>query len=126
MNKDNYIKIVESKLCNNSKKIMLRQINEYYEVKKYILPKSNYLVGDYVKLTKGTLLHGTYKNIDGLKEILKDGLISSWFINARTSKYPSSIGVWKLKKDYLLKDYINFYSGGTIMFCGTYKNGMDT
>ena len=69
-------------------------------------------------MKKGTLLHGTFKNIEGLKYILKDGLISSWFIEGRLSKYPSSVGVWNLKQDYLLKDYINFYSGGTI----EYKN----
>ena len=67
-------------------------------------------------LKKGTLLHGTYKNIDGLKEILNDGLISSWFIDGRGSKYLSSVGVWNLKKDYLLKEYINFYSGGTVKY----------
>ena len=62
------------------------------------------------------MLHGTYKNIDGLKSILKDGLISSWFIDGRLSKYPSSVGVWNLKNDCLLKDYVNFYSGGTIEY----------
>jgi hypothetical protein len=36
--------------------------------------------------------------MDGLKEILKDGLMSSWFINGRLSKYPSLVGVWNLKK----------------------------
>ena len=71
-------------------------------------------------------MHGTYKNIDGLKEILKDGLISSWFIDGRISKYPSSVGIWNLKKDYYLKDYIDFYSGGTIMYCGVFENGKDT
>ena len=63
-------------------------------------------------------LNKNLTNIEGLKYILKDGLISSWFIEGRLSKYPSSVGVWNLKQDYLLKDYINFYSGGTI----EYKN----
>ena len=118
MNKDDYIKITNEKLKNNvSKKIMVRQINVYYDIKdKVIIPNHNYKIGGEVKLKKGTLLHGTYKNIDGLKEIVKDGLISSWFITGRGSKYPSSVGVWNLKKDYLLKDYINFYSGGTIRY----------
>ena len=118
MKKEDYIKITNEKLKNNiSKEIMIRQIDNYYNVKKDIkIPNHNYKIGDDVKLKKGTLLHGTYKNIDGLKEILKDGLISSWFITGRGSKYPSSVGVWNLKKDYLLKDYINFYSGGTIRY----------
>ena len=126
MTKEDYIKITKEKLNNNSKKIMLEQINNYYKAKEYALPKCKYYIGDDVKLVKGTLLHGTYKNIAGLKEILDDGLISSWFIDGRLSKYPSSVGVWNLKQDYLLKDYINFYSGGTILYSGIFENGMDT
>lgn len=125
MNKEDYIKIVNEKLKGNSKQIMLNQIDKYYNSKNYII-KRKFKIGEKVLLKKGTLLHGTYKNIEGLKEILKDGLISSWFINARTSKYPSSVGVWNLKEDYLLKDYIDFYSGGTILYSGIFENNIDT
>ena len=123
MNKDEYIKIAKDKLNSISSNIMINQIEKYYKEKEYVLPKCKYNIGDLVKLKKGTLLHGTYKNIDGLKEIVNDGLISSWFINDRTSKYPSSVGIWNLKKDYLLKDYINFYSGGTIRYSGLVEDG---
>ena len=118
MNKEEYIKITNEKLTNNqSKEIMIHQINTYYNIKENTkIPNHNYKTNDEVILKKGTLLHGTYKNIEGLKEIIKDGLISSWFITGRGSKYPSSVGVWNLKKDYVLKDYINFYSGGTIRY----------
>lgn len=126
MNKEDYVKIAKDKLENPAQKIMIEQINKYYDAKKYQLSKCKYQIGDDVKLLKGTLLHGTYKNLDGLQEILKDGLISSWFIDGRLSKYPSSVGVWNLKQDYLLKDYINFYSGGTVMYCGIFKNGINT
>lgn len=119
MNKEEYIKIVKSKLSGKPKKIMLEQIENYYDAKnsEYI-PQNRFENGENVLLKKGTLLHGTYKNIEGLKSILDDGLISSWFTYGRLSKYPSSVGVWNLKEDCLLKDYINFYSGGTI----EYKN----
>ena len=123
MNKDEYIKIAKDKLNSISSNIMINQIERYYKAKECVLPECKYNIGDLVKLEKGTLLHGTYKNIDGLKEIVNDGLISSWFINDRTSKYPSSVGVWNLKKDYLLKDYINFYSGGTIRYSGLLEDG---
>ena len=129
MNKDDYIKIVEESEygTEKSKKIFIDQINKFYDAKNSGYVASNtYSVGDEVKLKKGTLLHGTYKNMNGLKEILKDGLISSWFIDGRLSKYPSSVGVWNLKQDYLLKDYINFYSGGTIMYCGILQDGLNT
>ena len=101
---------------NNSKNIMIRQIEEFYKAKEIVIDKHNYKLGDMVYLEKHTLLHGTYKNIDGLREIVKDGLVSSFFIDGRASKYPSSVGVWNLGKDYYLKDYINFYSGGTIRY----------
>ena len=128
MTKEEYINIVNENelLDEKEKKKLVEQIKKYYEAKNSVIDKDKYNVGDTVKLKKGTLLHGTYKNLDGLKEILKDGLISSWFIDGRLSKYPSSVGVWNLKNDYDLKDYINYYSGGTIMYCGIFENGVDT
>jgi len=129
MNKEEYIKIIEEsdKGTPSAKKFLLSQINNYYYAKNsgYIV-NNEYNVGDDVYLKKGTLLHGTYKNIDGLKEIVKDGLISSWFVDARGSKYPSSVGVWNLKQDYLLKDYINFYSGGTVSYFNHLNDDRET
>ena len=127
MNKEDFIKIVKEKFSKNTQTIVLRQIKNYYKAKEnYKIEKQKFDIGEQVKLKKGTLLHGTYRNLTGLKEILKDGLISSWFINARVSKYPSSVSVWNLKQDYYLKDYIDFYSGGTILYAGVFENGKDT
>ena len=117
MNKEDYIKLVNEKLCGNTKKLLLNQIERYYDALNNYKPKSsNYKVGDLVKLDKGTLLHGTYKNIDGLEKIAKEGLICDLVTKGRKSKYPLTVGVWNLKKDYYLKDYIDFYSGGTVRF----------
>ena len=126
MNKETYIRITKSKLNKLSADIMIKQIEKYDEAKSFKLPKHNYKVGDEVILKKGTLLHGTYKNIEGLKEIVKDGLISSWFIEGRGTKYPSSVGVWNLKKEYQLKEYINFYSGGTVKYFNQPDNNKET
>ena len=120
MKKDDFIKKAKEMLTRNSKQIVLEQINRFYNASNIKCLKPTYKIGDKVFLKKGTLLHGTYKNLEGLKEIVKSGLIFSWFIDGRLSKYPSSVGVWNLQKDYYLKDYINFYSGGTIMYCGVY------
>ena len=122
MIKEDYIEIAKKKLDIDGQKRMIEQIDRYYQLKELTQLENNYQIGDNVKLAKGTLLHGTYKNMDGLKEILKNGLISSWFIDGRISKYPSSVGVWNLQKDYLLKDYINDYSGGTIKYSGLLEN----
>ena len=127
MNKEYYIDIVNKKINNNNaRNILINQIEEYYKIKEFAVPKHKYNVGDDVLLLKGTLLHGTYKNIEGLKSIAKEGLMSNYFVDGRLSKYLGSIGVWNLKDDILLKDYINLYSGGTIMYCGVYKEGVNT
>ena len=126
MNKEYYIKVVNKKINDNARNILLNQIEEYYKIKEFAVPKHKYNVGDDVLLLKGTLLHGTYKNIEGLKSIAKEGLMSNYFVDGRSSKYLGSIGVWNLKDDILLKDYINLYSGGTIMYCGVYKEGVNT
>ena len=124
MNKEKYIEIARDKINNpNSMNIVIKQIERYYNALENYTPlASSYKVGDKVFLSKGTLLHGTYKNIEGLNEIVKNGLISSMFVDGRLSKYIGSVCVWNLKKDYYLKDYINFYSGGTI----EYKNSEGT
>lgn len=109
---------------NCSKKILLQQIDNYFSCPCDLMIKHNYNIGDDVFLKKGTLLHGTYKNIDGLISISQHGLISGDFISGRLSKYRFTVGVWNLKKDFYLKDYINFYSGGTIEYKN--KNGIIT
>lgn len=127
MNRNDYIDIVKNKINNiNSQEIMINQINVFFDNKDKKNNFKKYDIGDIVYLEKGTLMHGTYKNIDGLREIVNNGLISSWFIDGRISKYPSSVGVWNLKYDYKLVDYINFYSGGTILYSGIFDNGVDT
>ena len=129
MDKEKYIKIIEEsdKLNSSAKKFFINQIDNYYIAKDSGYVSNNkYNIGDDVFLKKGSLIHGTYKNIDGLKEIVKNGLISSWFVDARESKYPSSVGVWNLKQDYLLKEYINFYSGGTVAYFNHLNNDRET
>ena len=114
-NKDIISNKADELFKNNSNKIIKRQIDRYFDaLENGKIEYKKYKIGDKVLLPKGTLIHGTYKNIEGLKEIVKNGLISSDFIDGRHSKYPSCVGVWNLKKDYYLKDYINFYSGGTL------------
>ncbi len=44
MNKEDYIKIVQERLNNNSKKIMIKQINNYYIAKKSLPQSTNILL----------------------------------------------------------------------------------
>lgn len=113
MNKEKYIEIANEKLNGRALEIMIEQINKYFQYKDINIEKKKYNLGDMVFLPKGTLLHGTYQNINGLPTIVEEGLISNFFVDTgRVGKYPACVGVWNLQEDYKLSEYIDFYSGG--------------
>lgn len=117
MNREYYESYAKENFKGKSQQLVLQQIKCFYDCFNHFkLGENKYKVGDNVFLKKGTYLHGTYRNMEGLKEVAKNGLIASQFTKERISKYPSCVSVWKLKQDYQLKDYINFYSGGTVRY----------
>ena len=124
MDKEGYLKLTEIKIHNkNSKNLLKKQINNFYDIaESYRKRKHKYSVWDLVKLKKWTLLHWTWKNIEWLEFISKNWLISWQFTWGRDGKYLYTVGVWNLKKDILLKDYINFYSGWCITYFFWWKN----
>lgn len=80
MNKQDYIKIINEKISGSAKDILLKQVDLFYEaIDNFKQAPHNYKKGDLVRLDKGTLLHGTYKNIEGLEKIAKEGLICDLF-----------------------------------------------
>lgn len=118
MDRNEYLKLAKSRIHNkNSKKLLVNQINNFYDIvdncKKR---KHGYKVWDLVKLKKWTLLHWTWKNIEWLEYISQNWLITWQFEWWREWKYLYTVGVWNLKNDILLKDYINFYSWWTIKY----------
>jgi len=127
MNREYFENYSKTNFEEKSQSLVLEQIDSFYEcINEFKLDDHKYNVGDEVVLKKGTLLHGTFRNIEGLKDIVKQGLIASWFIDGRISKYPSSVGVWNLKQDYKLIDYINFYSGGTVRYFNQHDDKKET
>ena len=108
MEKNEYIRIIKRniKIPKSLKQKFYHQIDNFYQYKEIKIKHKEYKIGDRVFLKKGTLLHGTYKNIEGLESIIETGLISSWFIDGRYSKYPGSIGVWNLKKITILTNIL--------------------
>lgn len=127
MDREYFESYSKTNFSGNDQILLLEQINSFYDcLDNFQLDEHKYNIGDDVVLKKGTLLHGTFRNIEGLKDIVKQGLIASWFIDGRVSKYPSSVGVWNLKQDYKLKDYINFYSGGTVRYFNQHDDKKET
>lgn len=125
--KNEYLKKINKNFLFNYqlKSIFYKQIDTFCELEKNYHTSTNYKIGDLVKLKQGYLLHGTRKiTTDTLHLIKEYGIIAKEFyqkINLKT-KYPWCASLWKIKKDMLLKDYINIYSGATIEYM---KEGKD-
>ena len=87
MQKDYYQKFINNTLKNKeSKKIFLEQIDNFFEAKKETVTyHKRYALKDKVILEKGSLLHGTYKNLSGLNEIIKNGFVAGVMNGGRRS-----------------------------------------
>ncbi|MBR3898231.1 MAG: hypothetical protein IKJ43_02995 [Bacilli bacterium] len=110
--KEKYIEYANKTFEGKAKDIVLKQIDLFYKDVKIKKPK--YQIGDEVILKKGTFLHGLGLNPNALDFIVENGFISSDFNNSEyRKKIFNSVGMWNIKNDCLLKDYIYFYSGAT-------------
>ncbi len=114
--KEKYIKLVKEILNGKAQEIVINQINLFYKAD-IIIEKRKYKVGDEVKLKKGTFLHGIDGQIKAFDYVVKNGFISTDFTTkSRPNKICNSAGMWNIKKDCTLKEYINEYSGFTISY----------
>ena len=119
-NKEKYIKIINNRFDNKTKEILLNQLELFYDTKIQV-NKNRYDIGDEVMIKRGSFMHGIPDEPNFFEFIVENGFISSDFSNTATgtNKIKNSIGMWNIKEDCLLKDYIINYSGFTI----TYKIG---
>ena len=116
MNKEKYINDINSRFNNKTKDILLNQVELFYDNNSSI-EKTKYNIGDDVKLTKGTFIHGIFGELNNFNFTIENGFISTDFTSEpRPNKICNSVGMWNIQEDILLKDYINQYSGFTISY----------
>ena len=116
MNKEKYIKDIENRFDDKAKEILINQVELFYSNNEEII-KNKYNVGDNVKLSKGTFIHGIFGELDSFDFAINNGFISTDFTKEpRPNKICNSVGMWNIKEDMFLKDYINLYSGFTITY----------
>lgn len=114
--KNKYIEFAKENYKGKSLEIILKQIELFYK-EIDVNSKKNYEVGDYVKLSKGTYIHGIPGMIENLDWIINNGFIGNDFTEQNTAnKIKGSIGMWDIQEDCLLRDYITNYSGFTITY----------
>lgn len=114
--KEKYLQDVNNRFNGEVKKILESQIELFYDNSKVIL-KNKYKLGEDVKLAKGTFLHGIPGLLDNFDWIVENGFIANEFTKGESyKKIKNSIGMWNIKNDCLLRDYIIDYSGFTITY----------
>ncbi len=114
--KDKYIENINNRFNGKTKDILLKQVDLFYKDNQNII-KNKYNVGEDVKLKKGTFIHGIFGELENFDYTINNGFIAVDFTNqARANKISNSVGMWNIKEDILLRDYIEQYSGFTITY----------
>ena len=115
-----YEKYINEKFTGQAKELLLKNVELYY--KKNIINKNNYNIGDSIYLKKGTFIHGlggtpdSYNDFRIFDYVCQNGFIGGDFNNRPTVKIYNSVGMWNIKNDTYLKDYIKLYSGVTVKY----------
>ena len=114
--KEKYIEIAKERFSDNALKTILNQIELFFK-DDVVIDKTKYSVGDDVLLKKGTFIHGIFSGKEIFDYTVTNGFIAIEFSeNSRENKIKNSVGMWNIKEDILLKDYIYNYSGFTITY----------
>lgn len=115
-NKEKYLFDINKRFSDKTRDILIKQLDLFYEENNEV-HKNKYKIGDEVRLSKGTFIHGIFGELDNFDFTLENGFISTDFTaEPRPNKICNSVGMWNIKEDILLKDYINLYSGFTITY----------
>lgn len=114
--KEKYVEYANNTFTGKALDLILNQINLFYQEEQPVT-YLKYKVGEEVKLTKGTFMHGIFGELENFNYTLENGFISTDFTSEpRPNKICNSVGMWNIKEDILLKDYIINYSGFTITY----------
>lgn len=112
--KEMYIAYAKKSFTGKALELVLSQIEAFFDDTE-IEHTKKYKTGDSVVLKKGTFMHGIpTESFDWAAE---NGLIASDFTHdAPANKIKNSVGVWNIRENCFLRDYIIQYSGFTITY----------
>lgn len=114
--KEKYIEYAKNTFKGKALELVLNNIELFFKDEK--INKHKYKVGEEVKLSKRTYMHGIPGLLDSFDWVMKNGLVAVDFTgnSEGKNKIKNSIGMWNIKEDMLLKDYIINYSGVTVTY----------
>ena len=115
-NKEKYLEDINKRFNFKSRDLLISQVELFYQNNDDVV-KNKYKIGEDVKLSKGTFIHGIFGELENFDFTINNGFISTDFTSEpRPNKICNSVGMWNIQEDMLLKDYINQYSGFTISY----------
>lgn len=116
-NKNEYLEYAEKTFEGKALDLVKNNIELFYDDMP-LMQFRKYKVGEDVKLPKGTFLHGIPGLLDNFDWIVDNGFLAVDFTgkNEGKNKIKNSIGMWNIKSDTTLRDYIESYSGFTITY----------
>ena len=115
MEKSKYQELIKNNYTDKTQTLLNEQVELFFQNEK--INKTKYSANDDVKLKKGTFIHGIPGYLENFDWIVENGFIGNDFTNRSVAnKIKSSIGMWSIKEDMYLKDYIEKYSGFTIVY----------
>lgn len=114
--KNKYIEYSKKTFQGSALELVLKQIEMFYNDEK--INKTKYDIGDDVLLKKGTFIHGIPGGLENLDWVVENGFIGTDFTSASKgkNKIKNSVGMWNIKEDTLLREYIYNYSGFTVTY----------
>lgn len=117
INKQKYIEYAYKTFKGKALELVLKNIELFYD-DTVIECSKKYNIGDEVELLKGTFIHGIPGMLDNFDWIIEHGFLAIDFTGNSDgkNKIKNSIGMWNIKKDMMLKDYVSSYSGITITY----------
>ena len=115
-NEQKYLNDIKKRFEGKTKEVLINHVKSFYSNTNDIV-KNKYNIGEEVKLNKGTFIHGIFGGLENFDFTVENGFIAVDFTDeSRSNKICNSVGMWNIKEDMLLKDYINQYSGFTISY----------
>lgn len=113
--KEKYIEYAKKTFKGEALDIVVNNINKFFENAN--IDKTKYAIGEDVYLKKGTYIHGIPNELENFDWVVENGFIGNEFTNDSVkNKIRHSIGMWSLKNDCYLREYIEDYSGFTITY----------
>lgn len=123
MERKEYEEKVKEKFDGTVQTLMLEQIDNFYELsKEEFNKKKKYKLNDSVLLREYNLMTGFKLDMDYLKQVAVEGKICGDYAGIETrSGVKWAVSTWKFDKKIKLKDYVNKYSGMTVVYEGKYE-----